>query len=69
MYHNCRWLSLRVVDQAVKVCVDQRSSPLLRPGLTHQDVFYTELVQLGSLLPAILSLLESRLPSLRSVGV
>jgi nuclear pore complex protein Nup133 len=54
----------QVVDQGMKLCVDQRSGHLLlRPGLSHQDLFYTEVVQLDSLFPPLLSLLTSRLAS------
>ena len=58
----------RVVDQAMKACVSQWASPpSVRPGLTHQDLFYTEVARLDDIIGALLSVVESHLQSLRYV--
>ena len=50
----------------MKVCVSQwTSSASQRPGLTHQDLFYTEVTQLDSIFPSLVSTMDSQLQSVR----
>ena len=56
----------RLVDQAIKLVLQQRSTTAsFRPGLTNQDLFYTQVTDIDAIVPALFAWEESclRAPS------
>ena len=61
-------LCIRIVDQAIKLALQQRPSPLstVHPGPTNQDIFYSNVSSVDDILPALISQQDSMLHALGS---
>lgn len=59
-----RKMHSQVVDQAIRQALQQRPGPAPRPGLTHQDVFYSQVSSIDDIFPALLDHQDSALHGL-----